>query len=113
MHPKFTAVTSSNIEGYCYLRDRALLLIEFKSGGVYAYENVPDGIPDLFANAASHGKFFQEHIKDDFTATKLDEFAVASVCGAATATPRPQRNRVPLASLEGLLQRHPQLAVVF
>ena len=95
MHPKFTAVTSSNIEGYCYLPDRTLLLIEFKSGGVYAYENVPADVAFNFANASSHGKFFQANIKDRYTATKLDEFAVASVCGAATATPRPHPPKSP------------------
>lgn len=114
MHPSFISVTSSNIEGYLYLAAKSTLLIAFKSGGTYAYDNVPQSIATGFGNAPSKGKFFQSDIKDRYTTSKLDDAAVANLVSgnAASATSRPPRKK-PRVSFESLIQRHPILSAVF
>lgn len=114
MHPSFISVTSSNIEGYLYLAAKSTLLIAFKSGGTYAYDNVPQSIATGFGNAPSKGKFFQSDIKDRYTTSKLDDAAVANLVSgnAASATSRPPRKK-PRVSFESLIQRPPILSAVF
>ncbi|KAB2914555.1 KTSC domain-containing protein [Accumulibacter sp.] len=114
MHPSFISVTSSNIEGYLYLAAKSTLLIAFKSGGTYAYDNVPQSVATGFGNAPSKGKFFQSDIKDRYTTSKLDDAAVTNLVSgnAASATSRPPRKK-PRVSFESLIQRHPILSAVF
>lgn len=115
MHPSFTPVTSSNIEGYLFLAAKSTLLIAFKSGGTYAYDNVPQSVATGFGNAPSKGKFFQSDIKDRYnTSSKLDDAEVANLVSgnAASATSRPARKK-PRVSFESLIQRHPILSAVF
>lgn len=116
MHQLFNTVTSSNIEGYFYLPAKNMLLIAFKSGGTYAYDNVPQSIATGFGNAPSKGKFFQSDIKDRFTTSKLDDVAVANLVvggyGATSASALPPRKK-PRVSIESLIQRHPILSAVF
>lgn len=114
MHPSFISVTSSNIEGYLYLAAKSTLLIAFKSGGTYAYDNVPQSIATGFGNAPSKGKFFQSDIKDRYTTSKLDDAAVTNLVSgnAASASSRPPRKK-PRVSFESLIQRHPILSAVF
>lgn len=114
MHPSFISVTSSNIEGYLYLAAKSTLLIAFKSGGTYAYDNLPQSVATGFGNAPSKGKFFQSDIKDRYTTSKLDDAAVANLVSgnAASATSRPPRKK-PRVSFESLIQRHPILSAVF
>ena len=114
MHPPFISVSSSNIEGYLYLAAKSTLLIAFKSGGTYAYDNVPQSVATGFGNAPSKGKFFQSDIKDRYTTSKLDDAAVTNLVSgnAASATSRPPRKK-PRVSFESLIQRHPILSAVF
>ena len=114
MHSAFISVTSSNIEGYLYLAAKSTLLIAFKSGGTYAYDNVPQSVATGFGNAPSKGKFFQSDIKDRYTTSKLDDAAVTNLVSgtAASATSRPPRKK-PRVSFESLIQRHPILSAVF
>lgn len=115
MHPSFIAVTSSNIEGYLYLAAKSTLLIAFKSGGTYPYDNVPQSVATAFGNAPSKGKFFQSDIKDRYTTTsKLDDAEVTNLVSgnAASASTRPPRKK-PRVSFESLIKRHPILSAVF
>ena len=115
MHPSFISVTSSNIEGYLYLAAKSTLLIAFKSGGTYAYDNVPQSVATGFGNASSKGKFFQSDIKDRYTTSKLSDADVANLVGgnaASAASAKPPR-RKPRVSFESLIQQHPILSAVF
>ena len=114
MHPSFIPVLSSNIDGYLYLAAKSTLLITFKSGGTYAYDNVPQSVATGFGNASSKGKFFQSDIKDRYTTSKLDDAAVTNLVSgiAASASSRPPRKK-PRVSFESLIQRHPILSAVF
>lgn len=56
-------VSSSNLASVGYDAATATLEIEFHSGGIYQYYNVPESLfHDLF-NAPSKGKFFHKYIK--------------------------------------------------
>jgi len=59
-----TPVSSSNLRSVGYNQDNQILEIEFNSGGVYRYFNVPANIHAGLMNASSHGKYFHSNIKD-------------------------------------------------
>jgi len=47
-----------------YDPDRRILEIEFNSGKIYRYFDVPEEIYAGLMTAASHGEFFSDHIRD-------------------------------------------------
>lgn len=115
MHPSFIPVLSSNIDGYLYLAAKSMLLITFKSGGTYAYDNVAQSVATDFGNATSKGKFFQSDIKDRYTTSRLNSQEVANLvvgnaASSASAKPPRRKSRV---SFESLIQRYPILSAVF
>lgn len=57
----WTKVSSSNIEALAHEGDR--LLVQFKSGAIYAYENVTAELFRAVKTAASVGRTFNELIK--------------------------------------------------
>jgi len=57
-------VDSSNLRSIGYDPETQTLEIEFHSGGIYQYFNVPPDIYTGSMNASSHGKYFYEHISD-------------------------------------------------
>jgi hypothetical protein len=61
-----TPVSSSNLRSVGYNEDERLLEIEFNSGGIYQYYDVPSRIHRGLMNASSHGSYFHEKIKDNF-----------------------------------------------
>ena len=50
------AVTSSDIRAIGYDEQSLTLEIEFKSGGLYEYANVPEAVYRSLMSASSHGK---------------------------------------------------------
>ena len=56
-------VDSSNITSIGYDEETTILEIEFKSGSIYAYYDVPFSLYVQLMNAPSKGKFFNTHIK--------------------------------------------------
>ena len=57
-------VTSSDIASIGYDHDNMVLEIEFLSGTVYQYYDVPQSIYDGLMAADSHGKFHAAYIKN-------------------------------------------------
>lgn len=109
MHSSFIAVTSSNIDGYIYLADKRILLIAFKNGGTYRYQDVPFQVVIRFEQAISKGKFFQSEIKNHYITSRLDDTKVALLVREASMPPP----RIRPVSIESLIQRHPVLSAVF
>lgn len=62
-------VNSSNIKSIGY--DSGSLEVEFHSGGIYQYRNVPEPIYNAFMRASSKGSFFDQNIKDKYLTTKI------------------------------------------
>lgn len=56
-------VVSSNIASIGYDPDNMVLEIEFLSGSVYQYYDVPQNIYDGLMAADSHGRFLATYIK--------------------------------------------------
>lgn len=61
-------VESSNIKSVGH--DGQVLEVEFKSGDVYEYANVPSEVYESFVGAESIGKFFFKEVKGKFDYTK-------------------------------------------
>jgi hypothetical protein len=56
-------VTSSNLSSVGYDQATQTLEIEFHSGGVYQYSNVPAVVYSGLMSASSHGTYFDTNIK--------------------------------------------------
>ena len=59
-------VKSSNIKSVGYDEGTKTLEIEFTSGEVYQYLNVPAAVHQALMRAASHGKYLNQNIKDKY-----------------------------------------------
>jgi len=58
-----TPVTSSNIVSIGYDVDTRTLEVEFNSGAVYQYSNVPEDVYNELISASSIGAYFASGIK--------------------------------------------------
>ena len=61
-----TPVESSQIKSIGYeaiSADNGVLEVEFSTGAIYTYANVPPGLHSAFMEAESKGKFFGKQIK--------------------------------------------------
>lgn len=56
-------VVSSDLHSVGYDSSEKVLEIEFNSGGIYQYFDVPEDIYENLMNASSHGKYFHAFIK--------------------------------------------------
>ena len=65
------SVSSSDIRSIGYVSKSQTLEIEFHSGGIYQYFNVPESIYNALMSASSHGSYFHRHIKDRYRWTKI------------------------------------------
>lgn len=60
------AVQSSNLKSVGYNKNKKVLEIEFLSGGVYQYFEVPKDVHTDLLNAESKGKYFHAFIKNKY-----------------------------------------------
>jgi len=66
-----TSVVSSDLRSVGYDSKNEVLEIEFNSGGVYQYSNVPETVYSQLMSAPSHGEFFHAHIKNVYPYRKV------------------------------------------
>lgn len=59
-------VQSSNIRSVGYDQGAMVLEIEFHTGGVYQYIDVPRSVYDGLLRAPSKGSYFHSHIKERY-----------------------------------------------
>ncbi|MBN1332065.1 KTSC domain-containing protein [Candidatus Dojkabacteria bacterium] len=59
-----TSVNSSNIASVGY--DAGTLEIEFNSGSIYQYFDVPETVFDEIMEASSHGQYLNRHVKNAY-----------------------------------------------
>jgi len=64
-------IKSSTLRAAGYNIDYKTLEIEFTSGEIYQYFNVPHSHYIGLMQAASHGEFFNRYIKDNFHYNKI------------------------------------------
>jgi len=60
-------VPSSNIRSIGYEPDTRTLEVEFRSGSVYQYSDVPLAVYEGLMQAASKGSYFHNHVKDRYS----------------------------------------------
>jgi len=65
-----TAVRSRDIAIIGYDREKQMLEIAFRGGGVYRYHGVPETIYQRLMESSSHGLYFNREIKDKYRTTK-------------------------------------------
>jgi hypothetical protein len=70
---------SKAIARFAYDPDAQRLFIDFKTGGVYAYQDVPRAVFAGFREAQSKGQFFQTAIRDRFQGRRLAPGEVAAI----------------------------------
>jgi len=64
-------VKSSNIKSIGYNGTNKCLEIEFNNGGIYEYCGVPNEIYVSLMSAPSHGKYFNQYIKNLYSFNKV------------------------------------------
>ena len=65
------SVSSSNISSVGYDRQTNILEVEFSSGDIYQYFNVPEHLYNNLMGASSKGQFFNDYIKYDYRYQKV------------------------------------------
>ncbi len=64
-------VQSSDLRSVGYDPVNSVLEIEFNSGGVYQYFNVPASVYQALMSASSHGTYFHANIKDRYRYSRI------------------------------------------
>jgi len=65
-------VNSSNIAQVGHDSNQNTLIIRFKNGAYYKYDNVPEQVYNNFITAQSVGRYFQSYIRNVYTFKKID-----------------------------------------
>ena len=64
-------VSSSNIHSVGYEAESQTLEIEFHSGGIYRYANVPEKLYRGLMQASSKGSYFHRNIRERYPTTRI------------------------------------------
>jgi hypothetical protein len=64
-------VESSNLYSVGYDPDTQTLEIEFRTGGIYEYYDVPKAVYQQLMTAPSHGRFFHAYIRNVYRYRKI------------------------------------------
>lgn len=118
MHNRLTPVQSSNIDGYVYLGGK-YLVVAFKGGSCYRYDDVPQGVVEVFASAPSKGKYLNQEIKNVFDYELLSDDALEALLarfpeGTTRAQGAPkQRRRYSAQDIARVRARFPIVEVMF
>jgi hypothetical protein len=59
---KWTSIDSTNLDAACFDSDEKAILIRFKNGAVYKYDNCSAALYEGLLEAKSAGQYFQGHI---------------------------------------------------
>ncbi len=66
-----TRVRSSNISSIGYAEDSRTLEVEFNTGTIYQYSRVPESVYNALMGARSHGSYFNENIRDNYSTRQV------------------------------------------
>lgn len=63
---------SSSLNAATFQDHSASLELEFRSGAIYRYSDVPAQVYQELLRAESKGRYFNQHIRNRFSYTKID-----------------------------------------
>jgi hypothetical protein len=66
-----TALKSTSLAEVGYEREESLLRIQFQSGAIYEYFDVPANVYEDLLHASSAGRFFNENVNGEFDFQRL------------------------------------------
>jgi hypothetical protein len=69
-HITVSGIDSSHIGGFDYDVDTKTLMVAFKNGALYTFEDVPVEVVEGLVASDSKGKYFHAHIRNQFATTK-------------------------------------------
>src|ERR1700676_4055172 len=95
---------SEAIAKFAYDPDTLSLVIFFKSGSVYGYQEVPRSIFEGFRCAQSKGQYFHEAIRQQFAARALSPSEVEAVEYASARQAARQASNEVLVEIAGIEQ---------
>jgi hypothetical protein len=64
-------IRSSNIRSVGYDENSRVLEVEFTSGGIYQYHNVPDHRYASLVRAGSKGEYFHGYIRNNYRCVRV------------------------------------------
>lgn len=67
----FSTDKSSNIKSVGYEGDTKTLMVEFKNGSKYVYEDVPVELFEAFGKADSAGRFFFANVRGKYKFSRM------------------------------------------
>lgn len=70
---EFKPLTSSTITAVGYDAETRTLGVQFKTGGTYHYEDVPEEVYSAFVVADSVETYFQRYIRDGYKRVKAED----------------------------------------
>jgi hypothetical protein len=65
------SINSTNIKSIGYDKLATILEVEFNSGDIYQYFNVPEYLYQQFLQASSHGQFLNDNIRYNYRYQKV------------------------------------------
>ena len=65
------AVESTTLKSMGYEGESQILEIEFQSGAVYQYLDVPEAVYEGLRRAGSKGRYFNDEIRDDYAFVRV------------------------------------------
>lgn len=66
-----TPVSSSNVASVGYDAEAQTLEVEFRNGGIYRYEGVPQSVYDGLMAAGSIGAYLNANVKSQYDYTRV------------------------------------------
>ncbi len=66
-----TPVTSSNLKSVGYDPQTKTLEVEFQSGSIYQYSEVPEDVYQALMSASSHGQYYVQNIRSVYLSTRI------------------------------------------
>ena len=79
-----TPVESRTIRSIGFDRDTRSLEVEFRSGSIYTYADVPESLYLDLLHAESKGRFFTDHIRENFSYRRVGDVDLADVASERT-----------------------------
>ena len=62
---------SKNVESTQYTKEEKILVVKFRSGGIYRYNNFPADQWEELLKAESVGSFINKHVRGNYTTEKI------------------------------------------